>query len=1586
MKIYVDLQTMNIVTDPRKKKTEKMIELKRGDTATLDLAFIDTSLVRSASSASDAEYTLGWPAGTGIKFCAKAKGDYDGSALVYCDTFTSTGPETGASVSATGPGGISSVTVRNGGAGYSSPPQVSFVARDGSGAGAEGTAQLSKGAIASYVVVNGGDGYMAKPSLSISSTTGSGAVIEPLIEGGRIIGWNVVSEGSDYQQDATATVIGGAGSGATVSLSIAPPEIVGARAVTPGSGYQEGPAVTISGGGGSSAEAVAVVRDNGRVDSIVVTNAGASYTSAPTVEVAAGSETTCTATAVLSPLKIDNISITTPGRGYPVSAAPKVEFTNCPGTSALAVLNDAGEVSAVNILTQGAPIGAPSVKFVGGSGSGAAGQIAFSGTGVSKVNVTSSSVGFSPAPRLFICPSILTMTANPNDGDVVTIGTFGYRFKNTLISANDVKIGATASLSVANLVAAINSTGSPGTDYHTGTARHPLVEAAQGAGDTMGLTAPQIQFADIQTLESTATTRMEWNKPYLRGSGVSADIMINSLGQATSIHMKHAVSLSGIPYAADYEEAPTVIVSGGGGITAVPVMQDRMANSFSITSGGSGYSKVKVEFIGTTGSGASASIFKKYSGFSPIGIMIDSGGSSYSADTRALLKYIDAKGSLVTVGPFPVTLVNGSVFSVDTPDLGTGAGAAGTALADAFLNSRCFVKDASGNVIHTLSTNIVGGEITAVSTNGYWSPYVSKYIISNVPIQWRDSYTIYAPSTGGTDAVITANQSARTVKSINITAAGSSTPSPSVSFVGGGGSGAQGMVVVGRGIASVSVKALGSNYAPASDPRNQPIPGENSQAEVTTKQEYTYIPGAWSSSEADVMRYEIASGKKAHYVSSQYIETLGGYSSKWYLPSYMRSDTITLVSQSPAPSTNPLYAPSVVVTGGGGRGAVIKPVILNGRVVSYEVLSPGYGYTSPPSISVVQVTGDQYGGEVSRNASASGTAFLEVGDSVGAVLITEPGEGYTSPPTVVFTNPSTAEVITTVSAVAELEDPVISGVMITNPGRGYFSPKAFISGGGSNSSFTIGLAVVPDTNDPSYGAISGLDFDSESPDATWRSVEFTSSPTIRVTAPDLGAPVWEQATAELTMRPRTVARVAVTNPGSGYPPSPSVSFSGSGGSGASGRALVSQDGKITGVILTSGGVGYPEETTASIVQDGILWTSGATYSTGSKVYYSGRRYEVTVGGTSGTLAPTHTVGGVAATGGSATLDFHGLLASLVVDVNTGAIRTVTVTDAGSDYSTSLPTVEIHGGNGSGARAVADVRDGKITGVRPLNGGSGYESVPQVSIVSPTGGGAVVRPIMGPVGVVSVEVTNPGYGYLTPPDVVFSGGGGFGALASCELSPTGKITGYVVTDPGSGYDKAPEVNVASSSDYSAPTFDLNNKRPKARAVVAFGKVIGIIPVSTGDEYASSPQVLVEPPPPGYHGSVNTNGGALATLLGSGVAADVPYVDLDAEVEIRAPGAALEATYVVADNVVTVTTTDPHQLEDNDPVRIDVGTGAMADQTNVEIEKTGASTFTFPLTTTNTTGTCSVIPIRIFSTKTVTLRVHNDVNKGDETYPE
>ncbi|HVJ23120.1 MAG TPA: hypothetical protein VM756_04205, partial [Burkholderiales bacterium] len=100
------------------------------------------------------------------------------------------------------------------------------------------------------------------------------------------------------------------------------------------------------------------------------------------------------------------------------------------------------------------------------------------------------------------------------------IGTVTYTFIETALSdpavPYEVLVGVSDSVSLDNLIAAINADAGEGTVYGTGTVANPHVSAAAGAGDTMVVTA---LVADGVATATTATlTAGDWGAATLAGS------------------------------------------------------------------------------------------------------------------------------------------------------------------------------------------------------------------------------------------------------------------------------------------------------------------------------------------------------------------------------------------------------------------------------------------------------------------------------------------------------------------------------------------------------------------------------------------------------------------------------------------------------------------------------------------------------------------------------------------------------------------------------------------------------------------------------------------------------------------------------------------------------------------------------------------------------------------------------------------------------------------------------------------------------------------------------------------------------------
>lgn len=121
------------------------------------------------------------------------------------------------------------------------------------------------------------------------------------------------------------------------------------------------------------------------------------------------------------------------------------------------------------------------------------------------------------------------------DGDDCTIGSQTYTFAAAPLDnrADQVLVGAAATNSLDNLIAAINAAAGAGTLYGTGTVGHPDVTAVAGAGDTVDLTADAAGTAGNAIASvCVPTTRIDFGAATLTG-GVAASGAVGTLTEQT---------------------------------------------------------------------------------------------------------------------------------------------------------------------------------------------------------------------------------------------------------------------------------------------------------------------------------------------------------------------------------------------------------------------------------------------------------------------------------------------------------------------------------------------------------------------------------------------------------------------------------------------------------------------------------------------------------------------------------------------------------------------------------------------------------------------------------------------------------------------------------------------------------------------------------------------------------------------------------------------------------------------------------------------------------------------------------------------
>jgi hypothetical protein len=343
----------------------------------------------------------------------------------------------------------------------------------------------------------------------------------------------------------------------------------------------------------------------------------------------------------------------------------------------------------------------------------------------------------------------------------------------------------------------------------------------------------------------------------------------------------------------------------------------------------------------------------------------------------------------------------------------------------------------------------------------------------------------------------------------------------------------------------------------------------------------------------------------------------------------------------------------------GYTGAIAQFIanLVNGSVVSFsenmtlqtEIIQ---GYTA--GMPAITLTG---GGGAGAAAFATGVNAYSTpdpsagGGRLSSITVTNQGSGYTSAPTVTLNGPGGGGY----SATATVSGGKVTSVAvnIASPATNFITTPtiSFSGGGGSGAAATAVMSYM----------MAGVAIQCGS--------GYTSQPIVVLSAPDLSTGQQATATAILGVGAQAgqVVGFTVTNPGSGYLNPPTVTISGGGGTGAIGIACLASS-TIAGFTLTNGGAGYCDNPNVVITGGGgvgaqaltVVSAAGVITSIAgeiSPIAWDSFSEEMTpddvpTSGTPALLAGTVAVGSAAGSGATATLT--GIPSVGLVALTTGA--------------------------------------------------------------------------------------------------------------------------------------------------------------------------------------------------------------------------------------------------------------------------------------------------------------------------------------------
>jgi phage tail sheath protein FI len=161
-----------------------------------------------------------------------------------------------------------------------------------------------------------------------------------------------------------------------------------------------------------------------------------------------------------------------------------------------------------------------------------------------------------------------------------------------------------------------------------------------------------------------------------------------------------------------------------------------------------------------------------------------------------------------------------------------------------------------------------------------------------------------------------------------------------------------------------------------------------------------------------------------------------------------------------------------------------------------------------------------------------------------------------------------------------------------------------------------------------------------------------------------------------------------------------------------------------------------------------------------------------------------------------------------VAIQSGSVSSIAINVAGSGY-TSIPAVSLSApqdAGGTQATATAVISGGGVTAVTIASGGSGYSGTATATFSNPqTQGGVAATGTVTIAGgaVTGITITNAGSGYTSAPTVSITGTGTGATVGTVTISGS-SVVGFTITNAGSGYTSAPTVTIAAPASGTTAT--------------------------------------------------------------------------------------------------------------------------------------------------------------------------------------
>ncbi len=272
--------------------------------------------------------------------------------------------------------------------GYFAAPKVKFTSSGVTGALATAARNTTTGAITSVSIQDGGSGYTTAPAVAFfpratATATITGGVVNGVING-VVTGITVTATGSGYPSAPAVSLIGGGGAGASAVAVITGGKVTSINIVSGGSGYSSAPTVVIAATPVADPSIVATATVSaGKVTGVVVNNGSSGFTSLPVVAFRFGGVTHAVATPFVPNGQLSNLVLDYGGSGY--ASAPAIAFEgniSNGGQHAIATASiSGGAVTGLNVSSSGGAIRAVATSAIAADGTVASVTVTNAGTG-----------------------------------------------------------------------------------------------------------------------------------------------------------------------------------------------------------------------------------------------------------------------------------------------------------------------------------------------------------------------------------------------------------------------------------------------------------------------------------------------------------------------------------------------------------------------------------------------------------------------------------------------------------------------------------------------------------------------------------------------------------------------------------------------------------------------------------------------------------------------------------------------------------------------------------------------------------------------------------------------------------------------------------------------------------------------------------------------------------------------------------------------------------------------------------------------------------------------------------------------------